>query len=707
MNEELVYQPLRRDGEEIRLLDLQPATRSGDTLRCTIRHAKLHKSEYVALSYVWGQQTKNKSVIEISYKRNLVEYIESKLHHDRAPVTYTIEIGNSLSAALRCLRQKNTVVTIWADALSINQSDKGEKSWQVPLMKLIYSKARMVHAWLGPCHDEDNRVISNVRAAFNLATTVWDLAKKIQNTQSLAFEENWLEACFTVANTDTNNLQQLSSQIERGWANFSARLCHAVISNSSLQSRIVAVKALSHVTYFTRVWILQEIGRARDLMFNYGQCRMSYQPIFLLLSLANALHNTQYVPKVLTGGRDYDKRFLNCLAARTTCGQNRSLRKVLEVAYFETPPLHQAGDLRDLVYARLGLASSSEGIEVDYRQSFQEVYVKTARFLLTQGFLEPLVTFRPYKFLKGIAADDLPSWAYDWSAKGLDAFSKYNASRDKSPQVSFIEYPSSRFGYALTLTGVKVGQIQSVGKRFSTTIQAAGFRREAIAIGRLQGQPLPRSAEQKQMLKASINRAYEQLGLEASKADIEELFGDYLLPLASFWSWWLHWIIEIRTLTTSFCAPQVMQAPSKSIAELLFRNLKGPSIEGSFRSMTDPSALTDLQRWSTMLFEKDDENMNKIQAKRMSALAVALLESIFRSAWGMRPAMLDTGRLSYIPEDGALQDQIVIFHGVKAPLVIRKSASDTYRIIGPTHVCGVMQGQLMDANLPSQRYVLV
>ena len=81
-------------------------------------------------------------------------------------------IGSSLAAALRHLRQKYGRITIWTDALCINQMDNDEKSWQVPLMKSIYSEAKEVHAWLGPRYDEDPNVVSDVNAAFSVADTV-------------------------------------------------------------------------------------------------------------------------------------------------------------------------------------------------------------------------------------------------------------------------------------------------------------------------------------------------------------------------------------------------------------------------------------------------------------------------------------------------------------------------------------------------------
>jgi hypothetical protein len=97
----------------------------------------------------------------------------------------------------------------------------------------------------------------------------------------------------------------------------------------------------------------------------------------------------------------------------------------------------------------------------------------------------------------------------------------------------------------------------------------------------------------------------------------------------------------------------------------------------------------------------------KATAEPEPRLSVEAVQSLFRSAWGIRPLALDRGHLSYGPESAEPGDEIVIFCGVKAPLVVRKVDGTAYKILGPAHVCGVMQGQFMDTNPPGQKYVLI
>jgi len=699
---DIEYRPLKSKWEEIRLLELEPASRLHDPLRGILRHAKLHEAYFSALSYVWGQSDKDRSDITIRYERTARQYLTSKLSGSSGSPTYTHSIGSSLSRALRHLRQKYGRIIIWTDALCINQNDNVEKSWQVPLMKSIYSKANEVHAWLGPQYDADANLISNINVAFSLANTVWELAKKTKHAGNLVAENDWLEACFTVASP-----HQSSDQAQRAWTEFSAELRRIALSNSSIRDGLASFKALSKNDYWARMWILQETGRASRLTFHYGLQHLSHRRVLLALGLANSLRNIPESSLITVQLNGFDTRFLGCLTARTTCAQKRSLRDVLEGAYFSPPPLHQASNIKDLIYARLGLADNPEEIQVDYRLSIAEVFTAASHFLLIKGFMAPLVTFKPYRFQQWLSNDTLPSWAYDWSKKGLNFFDRFCAALDTTQQVSITSYRNAKFKQVLSMTGISIGNVLTTKERFSTTVLSAGLHKGTIAKGSLRVELETVSKEKKETLTQMIKNEYRRLGLDILDVDIEPLFSYYSLPFASFWCWWLHWVASLLGMIEETQLHHPDRGPSENnVAELLFReDSQVPTITAKmsrFGTRAALLALVDYQRWLDLLLSGDHEQIDS-----EDGMAVQVAESLFRSAWGMRPAVLDTGRLGYVPEDTKPQDEIVIFHGVKAPLVIRGITKDAYKIIGPAHVCGVMYGKLMDAALPSYTYKLV
>ncbi|KAI1382911.1 HET-domain-containing protein [Hypoxylon trugodes] len=88
--------------------------------------------DFVALSYVWGDQS-----------------IRKEIYVDGVPVSVTA----SLESALRELRNHMRIQQgfyVWVDALCINQEDLDERSAQVGRMKEIYHTAWHVVIWLGP-----------------------------------------------------------------------------------------------------------------------------------------------------------------------------------------------------------------------------------------------------------------------------------------------------------------------------------------------------------------------------------------------------------------------------------------------------------------------------------------------------------------------------------------------------------------------------
>jgi hypothetical protein len=61
----------------------------------------------------------------------------------------TLRLTVNLHDALQALRYEDTIRTLWADAIAINQSDVKEKGHQVALMGPIYRDAQRVVVWLG------------------------------------------------------------------------------------------------------------------------------------------------------------------------------------------------------------------------------------------------------------------------------------------------------------------------------------------------------------------------------------------------------------------------------------------------------------------------------------------------------------------------------------------------------------------------------
>jgi hypothetical protein len=111
---------LSRDDRSVRLLTLFPGA-FNNGIKCIIHHASLDEKDlhYQTLCYVWG----DKSI------RTIVKV-------DGRDVAVTRNLGD----ALRYLRLAEKPLTLWVDAICINQDDLTEKMHQVELMQTIFSR---------------------------------------------------------------------------------------------------------------------------------------------------------------------------------------------------------------------------------------------------------------------------------------------------------------------------------------------------------------------------------------------------------------------------------------------------------------------------------------------------------------------------------------------------------------------------------------
>ncbi|KAF3763175.1 HET-domain-containing protein, partial [Cryphonectria parasitica EP155] len=126
-----VYTPLDRSSRTTRLLQFTDTSTTQD-IRCVLETydvADALSLDFVALSYVWGQDRPRRKI-------NLNGVI--------------IIIRENLYQALRILQASNFDHTyFWIDAICINQDDPLERGHQVGLMKEIFSGAACVVSWLG------------------------------------------------------------------------------------------------------------------------------------------------------------------------------------------------------------------------------------------------------------------------------------------------------------------------------------------------------------------------------------------------------------------------------------------------------------------------------------------------------------------------------------------------------------------------------
>ncbi|KAJ3529386.1 hypothetical protein NM208_g9784 [Fusarium decemcellulare] len=134
--------PLDPQKREIRLLSLTPGSRDEIVSAELFRASLDNNPVFSVLSYSWGPEN-DKVPIQVQGRELLVT--------------------RNLYQCLVNLRSETTPLTIWIDAVCINQDSNDEKNTQVPLMRDIYKSASDTFIWLGETTSGLDLIIDSVR----------------------------------------------------------------------------------------------------------------------------------------------------------------------------------------------------------------------------------------------------------------------------------------------------------------------------------------------------------------------------------------------------------------------------------------------------------------------------------------------------------------------------------------------------------------
>ncbi|TVY87284.1 Heterokaryon incompatibility protein 6,OR allele [Lachnellula willkommii] len=200
---------------------------------CTISHASLDNAPpFTALSYSWGDQTQRCEILL-----------------NGAPISIT----KNLESALRHLRLQDKPLTLWIDALCIDQSDDVEKGEQIEQMGQIYSEALSVITWLGPAADN-----SDVAMQWNQRYGV--LASELGVGSCPELQLRRLLEKADLCGTES---------VEREIQTFIEDLKIQLSRDSAEQLMCVAaVEQLLKRPYWSRVWVVQELVSASNTLFS-------------------------------------------------------------------------------------------------------------------------------------------------------------------------------------------------------------------------------------------------------------------------------------------------------------------------------------------------------------------------------------------------------------------------------------------------------
>lgn len=139
----------------------------------TLRVVSLQQApSFSALSYVWGSSSIPSPFITCN-------------NGVRVPIT------DSCFAALRAVLRHHGRVTIWVDAICINQSDTHEREVQVQLMGQILQFATSFYIWLGPGTKASDAAFAGIAASRILMARGIMLASYLTRDKAWRWDWPW------------------------------------------------------------------------------------------------------------------------------------------------------------------------------------------------------------------------------------------------------------------------------------------------------------------------------------------------------------------------------------------------------------------------------------------------------------------------------------------------------------------------------------
>ncbi|KAF9876859.1 hypothetical protein CkaCkLH20_05705 [Colletotrichum karsti] len=404
-------------GKWTRILLLEPGAYD-DPIRCSLYLTPFQSAEYEAISYVWGNTQDVGSItcqgLEIDVTANLVQ-------------------------SLRQVRYRLEPRHLWVDALCINQRNLPEKAFHVNMMGEIYSHASRVVVCLG----DDGHNGESAQIAFDVIRDYNRIAAKYMTESRIA------DGSFWKPKEEDGGYGPVTGE----------RLLHAV--------------RIFKKPWFGRVWVLQEVGLAYDVLLAYGNSTIDFTEImdFALAwcQTGNDFEGVYFSSGWISGLFDhvwatyapnidfswYRSSHILTTSARNTIQKNEPK---FEDVLFKARHIQKATDPRDFVYAFLGhpLAKSADGkllVEADYTR-------------MEGSCLEASVYAVDEILLCGDVAGVEPSQEVDARARNEDAqrlatetalshqpslAEKYWAIMEATERDSGIAYQDKAFAFASTL----------------------------------------------------------------------------------------------------------------------------------------------------------------------------------------------------------------------------------------------------------------
>ncbi|KAM0185568.1 hypothetical protein ACHAPI_012125 [Fusarium lateritium] len=638
---------------------------------------------YNALSYTWGAPRIDMADEEQGTKKSIVM-------NDQM-----LEVQPNLYDALLELLVACEGIPIWIDALCINQSDELERSAQVSVMNQIYGKAKRVIVWLGKPYPE---LEVGIKVAERLGTDSVPHILRMIGTQTWDFTY------------DMSLMPKLY-----GMEPFS-------------EEEMIGLFNLFSCRWFTRVWVIQEVSLAEDVVV---MCNRNFTPFDCVGLTATFLHYSGLILALMSRvPRDhpafplmlsmniYQSERLQLL--REWCkGEASMWSDVLSTIDFGAGLAHQhqnsssmlmlrllfstfgfeASDPRDIIYGLGGiLKHMASERRLPVAAEFEPNYATQAKDLFQHVSRNIIETTDSLVFLTMLRdastrqTPDLPSWAMDYTAVMCNSIhgpqyrsvGAFDASR-YTPKVTTERRFTIREN-TLTAFGFPLGSVHKVAEEFEESFESR----------------LDRMAD----LLLSMEPVYPHTNQTADEALLRTLIWDNDLSNRPAQHVNLGRFREtmLEQITMGLKRKYAAETDKSAVEDLVLSSIQTMGYLDEVVARYPSSFFPSVKHVKAVcikmgLIKPQDEDpvIEETKTSETPSSEKAIPPRfVLGSMWyGHRPFLTDTGYLGAGYVSIEVGDELWIVSGSPAPMVLRRTGAldNEFTIVGEAYVHGIMNGE--------------
>lgn len=558
-------------------------------------------------------------------------------------------ITENLYVALSSIRDVGSHTHVWADAVSINQADPYEKAEQVEKMGDVYERCAVCLVFLGEAFDSSQEPESSNSKQASGGNVFSKLKRSFRPTVKKDSDDamDGFATASTLLGSDFGR---------RGKSQVICKSCsqaqyrddwEGLPTLEQLRSDVMKLPLrpmlkLASRPWWRRIWVIHEFVMPKRVEVMCGSKRVWAEKIIMGARALSAavehlhFHEAKRSDHSLQNDNSILHQLLEQTVPITTLseikGQATSTGLELFWFFLITTEQYQATLWRDKMFALLGLASNSFGIKPDYASDKNDLLVSVSRGFLTHGKIEPLLLCRPE-----LAPAGLPSWALDWS-QPLDTWKLITGNLHRKPPKAAGAYPSdvSVDGNVMQLQGVVFDRVHRTG-----------------------------------LTPGEVDAAYREQHPNLAAVAEEDPERAHVL-VARDWLKRFQTLVSLANVTSQTVLRTSLDGCAFTSDQAAVREFS----EAEYQQLVHQRIITDTQKLRRGTIEYANEIMGRMVTKRPFVTATAYV--------GIGPEALSTG------------DIIALFFGADLPFVLRPVGQDTFRLVGPAYVDGIMYGEFLD-----------